>query len=160
MTVLAKTSLDLRSKKSRQLALSEKIAQIDAELEKLGAGNLAYTLSGSITNPETPQNSIVIHNITDMSFLFRLLAYYNNIATTKKEYIAKNNIQDFVLKNCNSFEINDVILDLNLRIHILANQNKINVLTVSKQKLLPFLDEESRFVSSLKEIEALLKTIK
>jgi hypothetical protein len=47
-----------------------------------------------------------------------------------------------------------------LKIATLINSDKIKILTESKAKLLPFLNEESRFINALKEIDYLLKNNK
>lgn len=146
------------SKKARQSALQEKIDQIDAELKSIGVGDIKYRITGAITHLETPQNSINIQGITDLSLLFRILALYENQLECKKRFEKNNQLpKDFLLKQQNGYLVTDIIHDLNLRILTLTNQERINILTQSKAKLLPFLNEESRFINALKEIDTMLK---
>ena len=146
-------------KKQRQAVLREKIKEIDVELEKLGVGDIKYRVSGTVPDIETNQNTINIYGITDVSYLFRQLAHYEQIVEVKKKFCTLNSVKDFILKNRSGHNISDIIHDLSLRILILSNQDKINVLNASKAKLLPFLDEDSRFSNALKEIDGLLNKL-
>lgn len=147
------------SKKARQSALADKIKLIDEELEKIGVLNIKYLTSTTIVNPETAQNTINISSITDLSFAIRLLAYYDNLKTIKDKVNKDHGLPEgFIFKTANSVEISHIIHDLNLKIATLINADKIKILTESKAKLLPFLNEESRFINALKEIDYLLKT--
>jgi len=159
-TAIAKRN-NYTSKKARQSALQDKINLIDEELKKIGVDDMKFRIPNAINNPETPQNTININGITDLSLLFRLLSYFESIIKCKKEFERLNKLPDtFLLKNQNGFLINDIVHDINLRILILTNQEKINILKVSKEKLLPFLNEESRFINALHEIDSLLKSAK
>lgn len=152
------TKINYNSKRVRQIALKEKIQQIDDELNNLGVLDIKYILNCTITNPETPQNTINISSITDLSFAIRLLAYFQNIKEIKNKIEKDHNLpKTFILKNQNGFNVCDIIHDLNLKINTLLYADKIKILTETKTKLLPFLDEESRFINTLREVEKLLK---
>ena len=147
------TIVDLRSTKARQTALQSKINEIDEELKNLDITNLKYTL-GTIANPEILQNTINIGNITDTSFIIRLIAYYENIVETKNKLIKDgfNFPEGFILKQNNGYNIYTIIQELKLRLTTLLNSEKITILTKAKEKLLPFLNEESRFISTLQDV--------
>ena len=160
MTTLVKTSnkINLNSKKGRQLALESKINEIDNRLKELGVEGLKYKLTSGISNPETTQNQIRIDTCMDINWLFRALAYYKNIQQVKKDFCKDANLTDTLpLLNNQSLPISDIVHDIQLRIVYLSHQKEINTLTQMKQKLMPFMDEESRFISTLKEIDFLLK---
>lgn len=162
MSNLVKTTnkVNLNSKKARQNALQQKIEEIDKELKEIGVSDMKYRVGVSITNPETSQNTINISGITDISFLLRLMAYFQNLQNTKKEYEKLNKLPDtFQFKNTNGYLISDILHDINLRILTLVNQDRINVLTQAKQKLLPFMNEESRFINALFEVDNLFKNL-
>ena len=133
--------------------ISFHIHYIDDELKNLGITNLKYTL-GAIANPEILQNTINIGNITDTSFIIRLIAYYENIVETKNKLIKDgfNFPEGFILKQNNGYNIYTIIQELKLRLTTLLNSEKITILTKAKEKLLPFLNEESRFISTLQDV--------
>lgn len=158
MTKEVTTNPTYLSKKARQSALQEKINQIDKELEKIGVLDIKYKIPSGIQHPETQQNTIVISGIPDLNLLIRLLAYFTNMQNCKKLIEKDHELpKDFILKQQNGHNVCDIIHDLNLRICLMLNANKIKILTESKAKLLPFLNEESRFINALKEIDSLLK---
>ena len=158
MTKEVTTNPTYLSKKARQSALQEKINQIDKELEKIGVLDIKYRIITAITNPTSNQNTIVISGIPDLNLLIRLLAYFTNMQNCKKSIEKDHDLPaDFILKNQNGINVCDIIHDLNLRMVLMLNASKIKILTESKAKLLPFLNEESRFINALKEIDSLLK---
>jgi hypothetical protein len=155
------TLTNYTSKKARQQALADKIKLIDEELEKIGVLNIKYRIAGAIAFIETSQNTINISGITDLSIAIRILSYYENLKTTKNLVDKDHGLpENFIFKNINGYSISDIIHDLNLKIATLINSDKIKILTESKAKLLPFLNEESRFINALKEIDYLLKNNK
>jgi hypothetical protein len=159
-TKLTTTKTNLQSKKARQMALAEKIRLIDEELDKIGVLNMKYLCTSAISNPETPQNTIHINSIADLSFAIRILAHYQNIKNTKDLIDKQHRLPNgFIIFNQNSQVISNIIHDLNLKIATLINADKIKILQESKAKLLPFLDEDSRFINALKEIDVLLKNV-
>jgi hypothetical protein len=161
MSNLAVKKVNLNSKKARQSALQQKIEEIDQELKEIGVSDMKYKLLSAISNPETQQNSININGLVDLSQLLRLLAYFQNLQNTKKEYERLNKLPEtFLFKNINGHLISDILHDINLRILTLVNQDRINVLTQAKQKLLPFMNEESRFINALTEVDSLFKSLK
>lgn len=154
------TKTNLTSKKARQGALKLQIEKIDAELKSIGVADLKFRC-GAIKNIETLQNNINISSINDISLIVRLLTYYESLL-----HVNKNLQKDFtfpkeyVLRDINGQVVYDVIFDLKLKLSLLINGEKIRVLTEARAKLLPFLDEESRFTNALIEIDSLLKTVK
>ena len=160
ITKVESTSVNLRSKKARQNTLKNKIDEIDEELKNIGISNLKYRV-GNIVNPETNQNTLNISTIGDTSFLIRLIAYYENMLQTKNKLKKdKFNFPDtFILKQNNSYSVYDIVQDLKLRLTILLNSARINTLTGAKAKLLPFLNEESRFVSALKDVQKMFEEL-
>ena len=160
-TAVALNTVNLSSRKARQEALKNKIEEINEELKSIGVLNIKYLLTGAITHPETPQNSINISGVMDISLLLRLLAYYENIQETKKRFEKEHKLPDtFILFNINTQPVHNIIHDINLRLHTLINQDRINVLTAAKTKLTPFMNEESRFVNALVEVDNLFKSLK
>lgn len=155
------TKTTLSSKKARQEALKLQIQKIDEELKAIGVHDLEFRCKTSIANPETNQNTFNISGIQDVSFAVRTLAYYQNILDTYKALDKDFTFpKGFLPKNASGVLIQDVIFDLKLKISLLLNSDKIRVLTEAKAKLLPFLDEESRFTNALVEIDKLLITLK
>jgi hypothetical protein len=155
------TKTTLSSKKARQEALKLQIQKIDDELKSIGVHDLEFRCKAAITNPETNQNTFNISGIQDVSFAVRTLAYYQNILDTYKLLDKDFTFpKGFLPKNSNNLLIQDIVFDLKLKISLLLNSDKIKVLTEAKAKLLPFLDEESRFTNALVEIDKLLTTLK
>lgn len=151
-------NFNLNSKKGRQFALEAKILEIDERLKEIGVGLLKYKILSAIANPEATQNTIKISGIVDFSLLFRLLAHFQNIQKVKNEFCKVNSIELISpLVNINGISIHDIIDDIQVRIMYLKHQVEITNLITIKAKLTPFLNEESRFVSALKEVSALLK---
>lgn len=149
--------VNLKSKKGRQDALKNKIAEINLRLEELGVGKQSYKVPNTISNPETMQNTISIASITCLSMLFRFLAHYKHQVNVQKAFCAQHKIIKYPLTNINGTYVEHIVHDLELRILILTNSVEINNLTAIKTKLMPFMDEESRFINTLKEVEGLLK---
>jgi len=148
-----KNKLNLNSRKGRQEALKLKLQQIDEQLKNLGVDNIKYKISGPIVNLDTPQNTIAIANIVDISMIIRFIAYFQNIQNTRKTLELELKIELPLAKNTQGYLIQDIISDLKLRLLIIINQNKINELNEIKTKLLPFVDEETRLVETLKSIK-------
>ncbi len=148
-------------KKQMQLALKQEIERIDSELAKLGIyGEIVYKCSG-ITNFETNQNTINISGMTDLNMLLRFLSHYENLKNNTDKYIKEFNvIATQGILNVNQIPVQNIIHDLVLRIKILTNSTKINNLNAARTKLMPFLDEDSRLVNTLKEVQDLYKEIK
>lgn len=150
----------LTGKKKMQVALKLEIERINTELEKLGIyGEIKYKCA-AITNHETPQNTINISNMNDISSLLRFLAYYENLKQSVDKYIKEFKIENIIPTNLNSQPIENIIHDLVLRIKVLTNSAKINSLNAAKIKLMPFLDEESRLINTLKEVQQLYSEMK
>jgi len=159
-TQIAKIGTSM-SKKARQLALAEKIKQIDEELNKLGIKDMKYRIPAAIANPETQQNNINIAGIVDINMLIRFIAYFRNMQEAYKIVDKEHNLpKGFLLKNINGYFVQDILNDLNLRLNCILNADKINILTASKAKLMPFLDEENRLINALQEINELAESIK
>lgn len=151
--------IKLNSRKNRQKAIKDQIDMIDNELKELGLDvNLKFLVSGTISNPETPQNTVNIQSINDISFIVRLISYYENQLKCKKD-IEKDFIfpSNFVFVNANGHPIYNIIQDLKLRLNYLINGNRITFLQNAKAKLLPFVDEENRLKATLKEIQQSIK---
>lgn len=148
------------SKKQMQEALVNEIEKIDAKLASLGLPpNIQYKCN-TITNHETPQNSINISGQTEINILYRFLAYYenmyNNILSNSEKLLGVKNTD---IRNINGFLIRDIICDLQLRIKVLSNSQLIASLTLAKQKLSPFLDEDTRLFNTIKEVESLYENL-
>jgi len=160
MSTLVKTNpkVNLNSKKGRQLALENKINEIDERLKELGVSELKYKVSQGISNPETTQNAVRIDTCTDINWLFRTLAYYKNIQHYRKEFCKDTKIAETLITNNQGIIIQDIIKDIELRIVYLSNGAEINRLTQIKNELTPFMNEESRFISALKKVDFLLKS--
>lgn len=149
------------SKKARQLALAEKIRQIDEELKKIGVTDLKYRIPSAINNPELYQNTINISGLMDISMIIRFIAYYNNLQIAYHLVDKDHNLPNgFLLRSVNGYLVQDVLYDLNLRLNCIINADKIKILTESRAKLMPFLDEENRLINALQEINALVESIK
>ena len=151
------TSINLNSKKGRQFALEQKINEINLRLKELGVEGLKYKLTSGVSNPETTQNTVRIDTCTDINWLFRSLAYFKNILNVQKLFCKEASIEIGLITNTNGYFIQDIIKDIELRIVYLSHQKEINLLTEMKNKLTPFMNEESRFISTLREIDNLLK---
>lgn len=158
MTEITKRNTGLNSKKGRQLALETKINEIDERLKELGVSDLKYRVAGSVTNPETSQNTVNISGSTDIHWLCRVLAYYKNIQHHNKLFCKDAKISTPLLANPQGILIQDIIHDLELRIVYVTNQVEINRLLAIKAELVPFMNEESRFISALKKVDGLLKS--
>lgn len=164
MTKLVKqknTSITRRSsKKSMQEAIKQEIEKIDAKLDSLGLPPKIVYICGAIPNHETSQNTIRIDQCNDLNWLYRALAYnenmYDSILKNSKEMFGTPNTE---IRNSIGILIRDVISDLRLRIKVVTHQVLINSLTQAKAKLTPFLDEESRLFNTIKEVEILYKDL-
>lgn len=152
------TKVNLNSKKGRQLALENKINEIDERLKELGVSELKFSVTGAISNPETTQNTVRIDTCTDINWLFRTLAYFKNIQNEHKRFCKDANITTKLIANGQGYLVQDILRDLELRIVYLSNANEINRLTQIKSELTPFMNEESRFISALKRVDSLLKS--
>lgn len=148
----------LNSKKGRQIALKTKLEEIDNRLKELGVNEMSYKLGAAITNPETSQNTINVHVYTDINLLFRMLAIYKNMLNVHKEFCKKHAFSRPALLNNQSLAVADIIHDIELRIIYLSNAVEINKLTQIRQELLPFIDEESKFINALKKVDGILKS--
>lgn len=155
--VVSKTT----GKKKMQLALKQEIERINSELEKLGIyGEIKYRCS-AITNFELPQNSVNISSMTDINQILRFLSYYENLNKNIDSYIKEFKVTTpFAKVNVNNISIDNIIHDLVLRLKVITNSTKIANLNAAKSKLMPFLDEESRLVNTLKEVQNLYNEIK
>jgi len=158
MTALAKRSSGLSSKKGRQLALENKINEIDARLKDLGVADMKYHISVSITNPEASQNTVNISVCSELGWLRRVLAHYKNMLHYDKQFCKDAGIEVPLLMNVQGIQIQSIVHDLELRIVYLTHLTEINRLTAIKEELLPFMNEESRFISALKKVEELLNS--
>ncbi len=147
------------SKKQMQNAIKLEIEKIDEKLNSLGLPpNIVYVCS-SITNFETSQNNVTISNCTDISWLYRALAYYENLYNNTLENSKKMFDESFTdVTNNQGILIRNIISDLKLRLKVLTHSSVINKLTTAKNKLTPFMDEESRLYNTLKEVEQLYKS--
>lgn len=157
MTGIAKRSTGLNSKKGRQLALETKINEIDERLKELGVSSMKYRVDKAVTNPETSQNTVTINACTDISWMCRTMAYYKNIQHYHKQFCKDAGITTRLITNSQGVLIQDIIHDLELRIVYVTNQVEIERLLAIKQELMPFMNEESRFISALKRVDSLLK---
>lgn len=153
-------TVNLNSKRGRQTALENKIEEINKRLEEITTGEYRqYKISESIQNPESIQNNINIFSIMDLNLVFRLLGYFKNILNVRNEYYKKNKMSiSGSFTNINGREIKNIINDLELRASELIHRDEINKLRTIKDKLIPFMNEESRFVNALKEVDQLLKS--
>lgn len=158
LQVIKNKPLNLNTKKGRQISLDIKIKEIDDRLKELGVGNLKYKTNGSINNPETGQNTVNITTSSDFSLLLRMLSYFKTCQQTRTNFIKESQLTKIpVLLNNQALLVQDIIFDIELRLHMLSNSAEINTLTQIKDQLLPFMNEESRFISALKNVDNLLK---
>ena len=97
-------------------------------------------------------------SLNDKHLLFRLLALFTNQLETTKLFSKKHKIPTVVLTNGNGQRVVDIVHDIELRILVLTNQSEINKLTSIKEKLIPFMNEDSRFINTLKEVTELMKS--
>ena len=140
------------------MALESKINEIDNRLKELGIEGLKYKVLSAISNFETTQNFINIQNHVDSGWLFRALGYYEYMLLAKEKFCKEANLKDtLLLTNINGVPIKNIVDDIKLRLIYLHNQKEITQLTAMKAKLTPFMNEESRFISALKEIDTMLK---
>lgn len=158
MSDIVKKQPSLNSKKGRQIALKFKLEEIDNRLKELGVSELNYKLGTSISNPETTQNTINIMTSSDINLMFRMLATYKNMLSFHKDFCKKHNISNQPLLNNQTLSVADIIHDLELRVIYLSNSVEINKLTQIRQELLPFIDEESKFINALKKVDDILKS--
>lgn len=148
-----KNTLNLNSRKGRQEALKLKLQEIDEQLKTLGVNNIKFKVNTNVNNPETPQNTVNISHITDISTLIRFISYFQNIQSTRKSLELELKVELPLAKNIQGCLVQDIIDDLKLQLLIMINKEKINELNSIKTKLLPFVDEETRLVETLKSIK-------
>jgi hypothetical protein len=144
------------SKKQMQNAIKLEIEKIDEKLASLGLPPEIKYICSAITNFETTQNTVNISVCTDISWLYRALAHYENIYNNvlhNSQLMFKTGFIE--LKNNQNILIRDIIVDLKLRIKVITHSSMISKLTTAKNKLAPFMDEESRLYNTLKEVEQL-----
>ena len=157
-----KTALSkVATREELQNSVKKEIERIDEKLASLGLPpNIVYKLNSSIANFETSQNTVNIYSCTDLNWLYRALSYYTNMYNTILERSKSMfGVANTEIRNQNQFLIRDIIVDIELRIRVLTNSSTINVLNQAKAKLTPFLDEDTKLISTIKEVEALYKTL-
>lgn len=165
MTALAKsTSTKLTrgaGKKKMQAALKAEIDKIDAKLKEFGVDHqIKYRITGTLTNFESPQNTINIISISDINTLARWLAHYEKLQASFEAFRKEFRIPDtHIFSNQNGYLVDNIVHDLRLRMRVVVNATAINALTQARAKLMPFLDEESRLFNTLSEVSALYKTM-
>lgn len=157
MTAVVKRDRGLNSKKGRQLALESKINEIDARLKELGVADVKYRVVGTVINIETSQNTVNISGCVDIQWMFRVLAHYKAIQHYHKLFCKDAGIQTPLLTDRGGHYVQDIIHDLELRIVYVSNMAEITRLNQIKEELMPFMNEESRFISALKRVDSLLK---
>jgi hypothetical protein len=163
MTKLAKKeATKLATREELQNSVKREIERIDEKLASLGLPTvIRYNIQATISNFETPQNTINVSGVTDINWLYRALAYYNNIYNTTLETSEKLfGVAYKDIRNTQQFLIRDIISDIELRIKVVVNATTINALNQAKAKLTPFLDEDTKLLNTIKEVEELYKTLK
>jgi hypothetical protein len=168
----AKTTNITRSSSRRvmQTKIQEEIQKIDDEIEKLGVPNATFLCGpGALLFPAIlpGTNTINITSFTDWKVTLMIYVHYNRIyddliVETKSLFNAKlNDPSSPPLTFPGSMQsFANVLHDLKLQTKLLYHKNRLTVLNAAKAKLTPFMDEESRLYSTLKEVEALYKTLK
>jgi len=149
------------SKKQMQESLKNEIERIDAKLSSLGLPpNIVYNIQSAVQNHETSQNTVNIQTITDINYIYRALAYYENMYNS----ILSNSesmfgVADTEIRNPQGFLVRDIISDLKLRLRVIKNHTIIQTLNEAKQKLAPFLDEDTRLYNTIKEVTGLYQNL-
>jgi hypothetical protein len=146
-------------KKKMQLALKAEIEKIDARLKELGvAHDTKFLVLNALTNWESPQNTVNIQSMTDISQLSRWLTNYEKLKEGFEAHKKEFGIETpFCSQNAQI--VDNIIHDLRLRMKMVVNGAAINSLTQARAKLLPFLDEESRLFNTLQEVSNLYKAM-
>jgi hypothetical protein len=163
MTKLAKKeATKLATREELQNSVKKEIERIDEKLASLGLPPvIKYNINVAISNFETSQNTTNIQTCSDVNWMYRALAYYTNMYNTILE-ISKEmfGVPNTEIRNVQQYLIRDIISDLKLRIKVVVNANTINALNQAKAKLTPFLDEDTKLLNTIKEVEELYKTLK
>lgn len=158
------------SRRKMQTKIQEEIAKIDLEIEKLGIPDSKFLCGpGALLFPAVlpGSNTINITSLTDWKVTLMIYVHYNRIyndliAETKSLFNVNFNDPAFptLMFPGTPHTFANVLHDLKLQTQLLYHKNRLTVLNAAKAKLTPFMDEESRLYSTLKEVEALYKTLK
>ncbi len=156
------------SRRKMQTKIQQEIAKIDEEIYKLGLPEnpkFLCTSAVSFAAFYPGNNTINITGLTDWRQCVMLYSFYNRmyndiIAEAKSMFNEDINKLGIIAFPGSTQSYPNVLHDLKLRAKLVYHQERLSVLNAAKAKLTPFMDEESRLYSTLKEVEALYKTLK
>lgn len=155
-----KTGITKRmSKKALQEKLTATIADIDKELEELrGTNDTAFKCSSHFKLNENDSNNINIQSCTDIGYMLKGIAVITNLQKTYTEVAKTMKLEKYPAMYWLNYPVKDWIHDLQLRIRIVSNHDRITKLMDTKNKLTPFLSMDARLISTLKEINVTLNS--
>ncbi len=145
------------SKKALQEKLTATIADIDKELAQLrgGTSNI-FKCTAQFKLNENDQNNINIQGCSDVGYMLKGIALLTNLQKTYTETAKAMKLEKCPPMLWLNYPTKDWIHDLQLRIRIVSNQERINQLTTTRAKLVPFLSIDAQLVNTLQEIDKTL----
>lgn len=146
------------SRETLNRKLKVAINNIDKKLDSLGiAKDFKYLAGSNFKYNENDSTSVNIQNSIDIVYLIKGLSLMNRVNEDYKITAENLGYKEYPVCLWFGYKVIDWIHDFEARINTVKNQNLINQLNSSKQKLQQFLSEDEKLYNTLVELDTLIK---